>query len=217
MSRTHILLDLDGTISDSSSGIGRSLSHAFTACGYPPPTSEQVRSMIGPPFELTFPKMGIHAHDVERVILAYRDRYESIGLFENEVYRGIAEVLRHLDEAGFVLSLATAKPEPTAVRIIEHFGFTHHFDAQVGATVDVGSARRTKAEVITHALGVLDTHPGDHVVMVGDRDHDVEGALANGIECIGVSWGFGSHAELTAAGAIEVIDEPLHLLDAIAS
>ncbi len=148
---THVLLDLDGTISDSSPGIGRSLTHAFTECGYPAPDETTIRDMIGPPFELSFPKHGIHVDDVEQVINVYRDRYEDVGLFENEVYDGVHEMLDALSSAGHTISLATAKPQDTAVRIIEHFGLTEYFARQVGATHEIGVGRRTKGEVITHA------------------------------------------------------------------
>lgn len=208
---SHVLLDLDGTISDSLPGIARSLQHAFDACGYEPPTDEQVRPLIGPPFEITFPTLGVPATDVERVVLAYRHRYEDVGLFENAVYPGIADMLAELQDAGHTLVLATAKPQPTAVRIIEHFGFTAHFTLQVGATVDVGSSRRTKGEVIAHALAELGVSPHDddhRIVMVGDRDHDVEGANLNQIPCIGVTWGFGSADELLGAGASSLVDTP---------
>jgi len=213
--RTHVLLDLDGTLSDSSLGIGRSLQHAFRECGYPPPTDEEVRSVIGPPFEIGLPTLGIPPDDVPRVVDAYRVRYEDVGLFENEVYPGVAEMIAALAAAGYVLALATAKPQHTAVRIVEHFGFTDAFAVQAGASVHIGSGRRTKADVITFALGELGIEPGPHVVMIGDRDHDVEGALLNGIDCIGVTWGFGSEDELTGAGAVAVVDLPDEVAPAV--
>jgi phosphoglycolate phosphatase len=214
-----VLLDLDGTLSDSSPGIGRSLQHAFSACGYEPPSDEQVRAVIGPPFEVSFPTLGIPVDDIERVVLAYRERYEDVGLFENTVYPGIAEMLDELADAGHTLSIATAKPEPTAKRIIEHFGFADHFAVQAGATVDVGTGRRTKAEVINYALILLRLGPADlaRVVMVGDRDHDVEGAHLNGIDCIGVTWGFGSPDELESAGAAALVDTPGEVAAAVAA
>lgn len=217
MTRTHVLLDLDGTLSDSSSGIARSLQHAFRTCGYAPPSNDQVRAVIGPPFELSFPTLGVPTDDIERVVLAYRDRYEEVGLFENEVYPGVAEMLDQLRADGHVLSLATAKPQPTAMRIVEHFGFTSYFELQAGATIDVGSGRRTKAEVITYAMNELGLGNGDgaRVVMVGDRDHDVEGAIDNGIACIGVTWGFGSPAELYEAGAVALADSPAEVAAAV--
>jgi phosphoglycolate phosphatase len=219
-SSVHVLLDLDGTLSDSSLGIGRSLQHAFSTCGYEPPTDAQVRSVIGPPFEVSFPTLGIPTEDIGRVVEAYRERYEDVGLFENEVYPGIAEMLDELAAAGFVVSLATAKPQTTAIRIVEHFGFSHHFTVQAGASNAVGVGRRTKAQVITYALAELglagesggddrdDRRNGHHAVMIGDRDHDVEGARHNGIDCIGVTWGFGSAAELDGAGARALVDSP---------
>jgi phosphoglycolate phosphatase len=216
---THVLLDLDGTISDSSPGIARSLQHAFGACGYEPPTDEQVRTVIGPPFEVGLPSLGIPIDDVERVVRAYRDRYEDIGLFENTVYPGIVEMLDALAEAGHTLSIATAKPEPTARRIIEHFGFAERFVVQAGATHEVGTGRRTKAEVIDYALIMLQLSPSDlpWVVMVGDRDHDVEGAHLNGIDCVGVTWGFGSPDELASAGAAVLVDTPGEVAAAVAA
>ena len=216
---THVLLDLDGTISDSSPGIARSLQHAFDACGYEPPSDEQVRTVIGPPFEVGLPTLGIPVDDVERVVHAYRDRYEDIGLFENTVYPGIIEMLDALAAAGHTLSIATAKPEPTARRIIEHFGFSERFAVQAGATHEVGTGRRTKAEVINYALILLRLFPRDlpRVVMVGDRDHDVEGAHLNGIDCIGVTWGFGSTDELESAGAAVLVHSPGEVAAAVAA
>jgi phosphoglycolate phosphatase len=208
--RTHVLLDLDGTISDSAPGIGRSLRHAFAECGYEPPTDEQVRTVIGPPFEVGLPSLGVRIDDLERVVAAYGDRYRDVGLFENTMYPGITDMLDELTAAGHTLSVATAKPEPTARRIIEHFGLSPYFEVQAGASVEVGAGRRTKAQVIDYALIQLRLAPADlgRVVMVGDRDHDVEGAHLNHIDCIGVTWGFGSAAELSGAGAAALVDHP---------
>ena len=217
MTRTHVLIDLDGTLSDSSVGICRSLQHAFTACGFEPPGYDQVRAIIGPPFDQTLPTLGIPRSELERVIFAYRERYQDVGLYENEVYPGIAEMLIDLRDNGYTLAIATAKPQVTAVRIVEHFGFTEYFSVQAGATIEVGSGRRTKADVIEFALDELGIDAGDHVVMVGDRDHDVEGALQNNIDCIGVTWGFGTHGELTEAGAAAVVDSPAEVVSAVAA
>lgn len=212
--RTHVLIDLDGTISDSGPGITRSLQHAFVRCGLAPPTDAEVRAVIGPPFEATLPRMGVPPDRIAHVVEAYRERYEATGMYENTIYEGVVEMLDQLG-AQHVLAVATAKPEPTARRIIDHFGLADRFAVQAGASMEVGGLRRTKAEVIAHALARLGTRGGDHVVMVGDRDHDVHGASANELECIGVSWGFGSHAELTAAGATVIADSPARVVEVI--
>ena len=207
MTRTHVLIDLDGTLSDSHAGIARSLQYAFAECGFEPPTDHAVRDAIGPPFEVSFPKLGVGPDDFERVVDKYRERYNDIGLFENTVYDGIPEMLETLRADGLTLALATAKPEEPARRITAHFGLSHHFAFEAGSSGKSGN-RRTKADVITYALAALSISAGDHVVMLGDRNHDVEGAIANGIDCICVSWGFGSHKELAGAGAIAVANRP---------
>ncbi len=216
MAPTHVLLDLDGTISDSSPGIGNSLRHAFGACGLPEPSDEEVRTIIGPPFEIGLPQIGVDEADVSRVVDAYRDHYQATGLFENEVYDGIPELLDRLVRTT-TLAIATAKPQETAERILEHFGLADRFDVIVGATIELGSPRRTKAQVITHVMAELGLSSGPDTMMVGDRDHDVEGATANGIPCIGVTWGFGSTDELVNAGATTVVHCPADVVPALAS
>ena len=214
---THVLLDLDGTLSDSEPGILRSLQWACEVEGFPIPTEAEVRSVIGPPFEIGLPSIGIPDDALFRVIKTYRERYETIGLFENTLYDGIVTMLDELAAAGLSLSIATAKPERTAVRILEHFELTERFEYIVGATLT--QERRAKHQIITHVLELLGFDGGDHVVpgvvMVGDRDHDVHGALQNGLPCLGVTWGYGSVEELLTAGAFALADEPADVVDLV--
>ncbi len=208
--RTHVLLDLDGTLSDSEPGILRSLQWACEREGFPIPTDAEVRSIIGPPLEIGLPSIGIPDDALERVINTYRDRYKRIGAFENTLYDGIIEMLDGLAAARLSLSVATAKPEETAHPILDYFGISGRFDVRAGATLT--SERRTKADVIDHALRELDIHGdpdlGEHVIMVGDRDHDVRGAYHHGITCIGVTWGYGSIQELLGSGAVALAESP---------
>lgn len=208
MTRTHMLVDLDGTISNSLPGIAQSLRYAFAACGYQPPTDVAVRSIIGPPFEVSFPILGVPVAEMAPVVAKYRERYNDIGLFENEMYAGVPEMLDTLIDNGLALALATAKPEAVARRITAHFGVADRFIFEAGAATAPGDQRRSKDQVITYCLRELGISAGDHVVMLGDRDHDVEGAIANGIDCIGVTWGFGSAEELNDAGALALAHQP---------
>ena len=204
--RTHALIDLDGTITDSFPAITGSLKIAFAELGLPIPSDEALRAVVGPPFELGLPLVGVPGDRLWAVIDRYRVHYEAGGLFECELYDGVVEMLDDLLAAGITLSLATAKPEDTAVRIIEHFGLTDRFAVLAGATYEPG--RRTKDEVITHALRELAIDPGPHVVMLGDRDHDVHGAKVHGIDCIGALWGYGGATELSRAGAMALAATP---------
>jgi len=204
--RTHVLVDLDGTITDSFPAITGSLKLAFADLGLPSPPDDALRSVVGPPFEVGLPRIGVPGDRLWEVIDRYRVHYEDGGLFECDLYPGVVDMLDDLVAAGLTLSLATAKPEPTAVRIVEHFGLADRFVVLAGATFEPG--RRTKDEVITHALASLGIDPGEHVVMVGDRDHDVHGAGVHGIDCIGVLWGYGDEPELTGAGAWALAPAP---------
>lgn len=215
--RTHVLLDLDGTLSDSEPGILRSLQWACEREGFPIPTDEEVRSIIGPPFELGLPRIGIPDDALELVIDTYRDRYKRIGAFENTLYPGIVEMLDALADLGLSLSVATAKPEQTAHPILDYFGISDRFDVRAGATLT--TERRTKAQVIDFALRELEIHADpdlvDHVIMVGDRDHDVVGAMHHGITCIGVTWGYGSIQELLGSGAVALAETPAEVVELV--
>jgi len=215
--RTHILLDLDGTLSDSEPGILRSLQWACEQEGFPIPTDTEVRSVIGPPFEIGLPSIGIPDDALARVINTYRDRYTRIGAFENTLYEGVIEMLDGLAGLGLSLSIATAKPEQTAHPILDYFGISERFDVRAGATLT--TERRTKAEVIDFALRELEIHADpdlvDHVIMIGDRDHDVRGAMHHGITCIGVTWGYGSIPELLGSGAVALAERPAEVVDLV--
>jgi phosphoglycolate phosphatase len=213
--RTHALIDLDGTLTDSFPAITGSLKLALAELDLPIPSDDVLRSVVGPPFELGLPLIGVPGDRLWAVIDRYRVHYEAGGLFECELYDGVTAMLDDLVAAGITLSLATAKPEETAVRIVDHFGLTDRFAVLAGATYEPG--RRTKDEVITHALRELGIDAGPHVVMVGDRDHDVHGAQAHGIDCIGVLWGYGGSTELTRAGATALAATPAGVVDLVAA
>ena len=129
----------------------------------------------------------------------YREYYREKGLFENRVYDGLVPVLEELKRRGRTLVVATSKPEPFARKIIEHFGLNSYFDYVAGMEMDGG--RGTKEAVIRYALDACRITDKSKVLMVGDREHDVIGARAAGIDCLGILYGFGSREELLEAGA----------------
>jgi phosphoglycolate phosphatase-like HAD superfamily hydrolase len=143
--------------------------------------------------------MGLKDPDV--AIAAYRADYSTRGWAMNALFDGIPQLLTDLRAAGVRLAVATSKAEPTAQRILEHFGLDQHFEVIAGASLD--GVRATKTEVVAHALAALEPLP-DRVVMVGDRAHDVEGAAAHGIATVVVDWGYGAadFAEPTGVAAV---------------
>ena len=197
---TTLLFDLDGTITDSYVGITRSYVHAFAEIGVEPPSADALRGVVGPPLRVSMRQFGLDEEQVVAAIAAYRERYLSIGWLENRVYEGMAELLADLSLSGRTLAITTSKDEVIARRIVEHFGLTRYFAVVAGAGDD--GTRPTKADVIAHALGVLQSTPNpSKAVMIGDRSHDVEGAAAHGIPTIGVRWGYALPGEIETAQA----------------
>jgi phosphoglycolate phosphatase len=206
-----ILFDLDGTLTDSYVGFERSIRFAVESLGLTPP--DDVRRFLGPPLVESFTSLGMTAVQVESGMALYRQRYGTIGYLENEVYPGIADLLAVLVADGAELAVATSKPEPTARVILEHFDLSRHFVFIGGATFD--GTRSHKHDVVAHTLAALGNPPIDHVVMVGDRFHDVHGAGLFGIATIGVTWGFGGREELEQAGAAAIVSDSASLYRAI--
>jgi phosphoglycolate phosphatase len=182
-----VIFDLDGTLTDSAEGIVASFRHALQTVGATVPDGDLVSLIVGPPMHITLREMGL-GDDVDAAMVAYRADYTSRGWSMNRLFAGIPALLADLRAAGVRLAVATSKAEPTARRILAHFGLDTCFEVIAGASVDGG--RASKADVLAHALAQLAPLP-ERVVMVGDRSHDVEGAAAHGIGTIVVGWGYG--------------------------
>ena len=214
-----ILFDLDGTLCDSEPGIQRSLAYALADTGYPVPDETVIRTLIGPPFAVGLPRIGVMEADVDQVIAAYRTRYHDVGAFENAVFPGVEQVLRTLSDEGHVLGVATSKPEASAFPILDHFGLSAFFKVRAGATLD--SSRSAKSDVIRHAISELGAlgHPvkPSNAWMIGDRYHDVDGARDHQLRCIGVTWGYGDETELVSAGATAIARVPEDILSILHS
>lgn len=192
-----VLFDLDGTLTDSAQGVVASFRHALTAVGADVPDGDLAALVVGPPMHHTLRELGLGDRVLE-AIAAYRADYTSRGWAMNTLFDGIAEVLADLRAAGVRLAVATSKAEPTAYRILQHFGIDGHFEVIAGASLD--GTRAAKADVVAHALAQLEPLP-ERVVMVGDRAHDVEGAAEHGIATVMVGWGYGSADVADAAVA----------------
>lgn len=207
-----VLFDLDGTLSDSAPGILGALRAAFAVNGLPPLDPRLERTLLGPPFYESLPPL-IGEQNVAGVIEAYREHYGAGGMFETTAYDGIPVVLATLRAAGLRLAVATSKPEYYAVPIVEHLALTEYFETVGGDDLD--GSLRTKALVVGKVLRRLGSPEPSTVVMVGDRAHDVAGARAHGISCIGAGWGYGLPGELEQAGAAPICATPRELLSAL--
>jgi phosphoglycolate phosphatase len=192
----HLFFDLDGTLTDSRSGIVRCFVHALERVGVE--VSELPLLMcVGPPLSVAFRTLlrSDEPQVIEQAIAAYRQRFETTGMFENALYSGVRRALSELRKRGHRMRVVTAKPRPYAIRILEHFEIDGVFDAVHGPTL----ADRTHNKAIL-IEGALREVASSHAVMIGDRDEDIRAAKANGIPAIAARWGYGSAAELSEAG-----------------
>ncbi len=197
----YILFDLDGTITESAPGIMNSARYALKHFGIPDPGVQKLRKFVGPPLFESFTQMfGIPAERATEAIDIYREYYAEKGIFENEVYDGIPEMLASLKKRDLTVALATSKPEVYARKILAHFDLDRYFDEICGIPLE--DEKMTKAQVIATCIAKLGSPDKSQILMVGDRDYDVKGAKENGIDCMGVLFGYGDREELEGAGAI---------------
>ncbi|MBE6785421.1 MAG: HAD family hydrolase [Ruminococcaceae bacterium] len=199
-----VLFDLDGTLTDPAEGITNSVAYALERYGIRVEDKKSLYSFIGPPLNDSFMQYyGFSSEKAMEAIGVYREYFRDRGIFENEVYEGIHELLDRIKKSGRKIVLATSKPEEFAVRILEHFDLIGYFDVVAGASMD--EKRNKKGDVIKYAMekGGLSAAGA---VMIGDREHDIFGAGENGLPSIGVLYGYGDRKELEAAGATYIAD-----------
>ncbi|MEE3719942.1 HAD family hydrolase [Tumidithrix elongata RA019] len=205
-----VLFDLDGTLTDPKIGITSCIQYAIDRLGYQPIATEELLWCIGPPLKTSFAKLLQTADEglVDRAISLYRDRFSTLGLFENVLYPEIPETLESIRAKGYQTYVATSKPHIFAKRIIEHFSLSSLFDGIYGSELD--GTRSIKGELIRHVLLRENLAP-EETVMVGDRFHDVVGAKQNQVFAIGVTYGYGTEEELSTHGADGIAHSPIDI------
>lgn len=199
---------MDGTIINSEEGITKCVQYALRAYGIDEPDRKKLLCFIGPPLDPVFrEKYGMTEEEAWQAVERYRERFDVKGIFECCLYDGVRDAIVRLKEKGYVLALASSKPETACRRILEHFSLTPYFDEVVGSTLD---GRISTKEEVLEELGrrMADCQIGrDEMCLIGDTKYDAAGAKAFGIRCIGVSYGFGTREELLDAGAEAVFDQ----------
>ena len=209
-----LFFDLDGTLTDPKPGIAGSIQYALEKLDRPVPSQDELAWCIGPPLRASFVALLGGEELADRAVALYRERFGEVGLFENSLYPDIPAVLAALARSPRRLFVATSKPHVFASRIIEHFGLAGYFEHIFGSELD--GSRVDKADLLAYALTQSGIDPSQ-ALMIGDRSHDVAGAKANGMDAVGVTYGYGSREELIAAGARHLCTSPRAILDVIHS
>jgi phosphoglycolate phosphatase len=219
----YILFDLDGTLTDPKLGITGCVQYALRKLGMEAPDADALEPFIGPPLMDSFREFcGLDEEKGAQAVAYYRERYAVDGLFENEAYPGIVQMLIRLQQAGCHLAVASSKPEVFVKKILEHFGMLSCFEVVVGSGLD--GSRVRKEEVLEEALRQLleervpakeTSAYAEDVVMVGDRKFDIQGAKAYGIASVGVAYGYAAEGELEEAGADRIVKTVQELEEAL--
>jgi phosphoglycolate phosphatase len=204
----YLLFDLDGTLTDSKPGIINCVSYALDYFGIENRDPAFLNQFVGPPLTVSFRDFcGFDEAQAKAAAAKYRERYSTVGLFENAAFDGAVEMLKQLKTAGKTIALSTSKPEAFATQIIERYGLAPYIDNPVGATMD--TSRQDKPDVIREALRQLEIDTPEkraQTVMIGDRNHDILGAQECGLDSIGCGWGYAEQGELADAQATYIFD-----------
>lgn len=209
----YIFFDLDGTLTDPKEGITKSVAYALKSYGIHVEDLDSLCKFIGPPLKDSFVKFyGFSEEQGYEAVEKYREYFGPYGVYENKVYEGVDKLLAELKARGKMIVLATSKPTVFANTILEHFDLMKYFDVVCGSELD--GSRVKKGDVIAYALEQVTEKDArfhkSQVVMIGDREHDILGAKENGLDSIGVLYGYGDRAEHEAAGAdyiVETVEE----------
>jgi len=201
----YILFDLDGTLTDPGEGITNSVAYVLEKYGIPVPPRQELYKFIGPPLKESFEEYyDFTPENAQKGVILYREYFDAKGIFENKVFPDTIDTLSKLKADGYTLVLATSKPEVAAKRILERFSLAPYFDVVCGA--DLEGKCTKKEDVIRYALNTANITDKKRAVMVGDRKHDIDGAFKNGLQAIGVTFGYGNREELTNANATFIAD-----------
>lgn len=207
----YILFDLDGTLTDPAEGITNSVAYALLKYGITVEDRTTLYKFIGPPLKDSFMNYyGFSEEDAIKAIEYYREYFKPKGMLENKVYDGIPELLAEIKRQGKKVILATSKPEVFAVEILKHFDLYKYFDFVAGATLD--GTRSKKGDVIAYALAQTGITDKSQCLMVGDRAQDINGARENGIDSLGVLYGYGDREEHENANATYIAESVSDIL-----
>ena len=205
----YVLFDLDGTLTDPKPGITQCVQYALHCMGIEEPDLDKLEPFIGPPLTDSFREFyGMDQEQAAEAVAKYRERFSEKGLYENEIYPGMKQMLEKLKTAGCHLAVASSKTEHFVKLILEYFDIDGYFEVIVGSELD--GTRCQKEEVVAEALRRFfpdGNIPCDDIVMVGDRKFDIIGGREMGLHQIGVAYGYAPEGELEAAEAEYIVND----------
>lgn len=207
----NILLDLDGTIMDTGSGIMKSVQYVLDHFSMYHEPEEKLRKFIGPALIDSFMNFyGFSKEKAEEAVEYFRDYYPEKGMFDAFIYPGMRECIEKMAGDGKKLVLLTSKPIFFASQILQHFGLSDYFFMEIGPDLSEQSSDKTR--LIEKALREGDFLKED-CLMVGDTKYDILAAKDVGIDSVAALYGYGEVEEISIAKYS--IEKPLDLLSIV--
>lgn len=206
-----VLFDLDGTITDPKEGIINSILYAVKEFGKEEKHPHTLDSFIGPPLQHSFKnRYNLLDDEAAEMVRLYRVYYAEHGIFQCHLYEGIEQLIKGLSERGVFMALATSKPIKYADQLMRHFNLESYFDFTAGANLD--GSRTEKIEVIQYGLDQIPPFETEKILMLGDREFDIEGGNFHGLNTAYARWGYGDDKVVLKCNPDYVLDKPLDLL-----
>lgn len=214
MSFSHILFDLDGTLTNPRLGIGNSLRYALGQMQLDGYSDQILERFIGPPLQQGFKTIfGLNEQHTTLAVEHFRTYFGDRGWCENEPYDGISELLEELHLSGKRVYVVTSKLEKYALMIVRHFGFDRYIDDLQGA--DYAGSHSSKGQLICQLMERNRIAPTPSVVMIGDTHYDMTGAKEMGISSIAIGYGFGTRETLMDCQPDFLVDSVAELAEVL--
>jgi phosphoglycolate phosphatase len=208
------VFDCDGTLVDSQHSIVASMHAACDAHGFDKPSADAVRRVVGLPLDVAIRQLMPHVDQAlsEVVSESYKSAFFELrqaGDVQEPLFPGIGHVLDRLDDAGWVMGVATGKSHRGLVATLKHHALYDRFVTHQTADRAHG---KPHPDMMFKAMSDAGAHPQD-TIMIGDTTFDIEMAVNAGVRSIGVAWGYHETQELMDAGATQVV----HTTDELAA
>jgi len=201
---SHIIFDLDGTLTDPGLGITNSIMYALKKFGIESERSALYK-FIGPPLRESFGiYYGFDKDQAEQAVQYYREYFSEKGIYENELYSGILDLLGELNRLNRKLYIATSKPREYTMLILEHFEIAKYFEFVSGSNMD--GSMSAKSDLIDRIIPYIKNDELIETIMIGDRRYDIEGAKHHQIDSAAVLYGYGEKSELAEAAPTYLIE-----------
>jgi phosphoglycolate phosphatase len=200
-----IILDFDGTISDTNKIIIDTMQATLRELKLPMRSREECRKTIGLPLREGFrTMMPLTDEQNEDCFNTYNRIFdENNRNVEVEMFPGVKEAIKQWHNAGTIITLASSRGNASLTNFVEQMQLSKYISLILGAE-DVEIAKPNPYPVLK-TLKHFNIAPEDTLV-VGDMSFDILMGKRAGCHTCAVTYGNGTEKELRAAGAEQIVD-----------